>query len=202
MPKKIKICGLRSIDDINIVNNLLPDFIGFIFYKKSKRYIEPTKAKELNESLDKNIKSVGVFVNEEIETVIKISNLVNLNIIQLHGNESEEYINKLNTLTNKEIIKVYRVKDNITFSEVDVTYYLFDTFVENYGGEGKVFDWSKIEDIDTSKRVILAGGINIDNIDKALRTKADIIDLSSAVEIEGKKDYKLVKQVIEAVRRF
>ena len=98
---KIKLCGLKSLNDIEIINKYNPEYIGFIFYKKSKRYIDYKTAKMLKNALNKNILAVGVFVNEDINTVVKLLNENIIDIAQLHGNESENYIKTLKKLTNK-----------------------------------------------------------------------------------------------------
>lgn len=203
MNKKIKICGLRSAEDIRIVNELKPDFIGYIFYPKSKRFITYAKAALLNHLLDDDIKSVGVFVNEKISRIIEAVRVAELDIVQLHGEEDKTYIDLLRKAVSCEIINVVRVGDeDFVFQETDVDYNLFDTKVKGYGGEGATFEWDRIKSIQTDKPIILAGGIGPANINEALHTNADIIDLSSSVEVEGKKSYELVKTVIEAVRRY
>ncbi len=105
---KIKLCGLTRTADIEVANKLLPDFVGFVFYEKSKRYISPNDAAILKNLLDKKISSVGVFVNEKIETVAEIAKI--LDFIQLHGNEDENYISQLRNLTDKKIIQAFKIK--------------------------------------------------------------------------------------------
>ncbi|MFW6298947.1 MAG: phosphoribosylanthranilate isomerase [Bacillota bacterium] len=203
MRKKIKICGIQSDADITIMNTLKPDFIGYVFYPKSKRYVEPSKARALNRRLDPSIRTVGVFVNESVEKVTETVHQATIDIVQLHGDEDEAYVNQLRNQTDAEIIKVFRVKDGSgDFPPMDVDYYLFDSRVKAYGGVGQTFDWNILKTITLDKPIILAGGIGADNIGEALRTQAAILDVSSAVEVNGKKDFTLTKNMIETLRRY
>ena len=201
--KKIKICGLQSSEDISIVNKYKPDYIGYIFYPKSKRFISYSRAALLNHLLDENIQSVGVFVNEKISRIIEAVHTVGIDIVQLHGDENESYIKQLKRGIDCKIIKVFKATNNtIEFKAFNADYYLFDTKVSGYGGKGIRFNWELLNQIRTSKPIFLAGGIDKENIHKALETNASIIDLSSSVEIDGKKDEYSIKKVIEAVRRY
>ena len=114
---KIKICGIKTFADINIVNELHPDYIGFVFVKSSKRYITPEIAKLLKKELDKSIKVVGVFVNENIDNIVSLVNYNIIDLIQLHGNEDTNYIKILKNRVNCPIIKTF-----IIHSEEDVSY--------------------------------------------------------------------------------
>ena len=141
---KIKICGLKREQDIEYVNEFLPEFAGFVFYPKSKRYVDFEKAKTLKSKLDKNIKAVGVFVNEDIENILFLCNNNIIDIVQLHGNEDEEYIKKLKEKTEKPSIKAVRIdKNKEDYSS------LFDTsadyiLLDSTAGSGKTFDWEKV----------------------------------------------------------
>ena len=107
---KTKFCGLNRPEDIQIVNKLHPDYIGFVFFKKSKRNVEPMQAKALKEKLDPNIKAVGVFVDEDPEAVARLAANNIIDIIQLHGKEDEKYIGQLRSITNAKIIKAFQIK--------------------------------------------------------------------------------------------
>ena len=203
MKKKIKICGIQTAHDIAIVNQEKPDYIGYIFYPKSKRYITYAKAALLTHLLDDTIQSVGVFVNERISRVIQAVHTAQLDVIQLHGDEDAHYIQQLRNATDCQLVKVYRVGNSkVEFKELDVDYYLFDTNVREYGGTGRTFDWTTIQHIQTDKPVFLAGGIGPTNIKAALDMGVDGIDLSSSVEVDGSKDPILIRQVIQEVRRY
>lgn len=202
---KIKICGLRREKDVEMVNRYLPDYIGFIF-AKSKRRISLEEGQILSRKLDSRIKKVGVFVNEDIEKVLEIAEEVKLDIIQLHGEEEIDYINSIGKkykiwkairVENENDIKIIKkYKDN-------VDKVLLDSFHKNeYGGTGLNFNWNMIKNIEMEK-IVLAGGINCDNILEAIKiTQAKAIDVSSGVETDGFKDSKKIEDIILKVRNF
>lgn len=201
---KVKICGLSRIEDIQYCNELTPDFIGFILdFPKSKRNITFDKAKELKSLLNKNIKSVGVFVNANIDTITKYCTENIIDIIQLHGNEDVKYINELKSRVNKPITKAIRVKsaeEIIQADKLPCDYLLLDTYVSNIvGGSGLTFDWSVIPQI--SKPFFLAGGLNVDNVSKAIEMYNPFaVDVSSSVEDGDFKSYNKIKEFIHKVR--
>lgn len=183
----VKICGLRRIEDIEYANILKPDFIGFVFAEKSKRRIDFKKALELKNRLDKSIKVVGVFLNQDIEYIIKACDLGIIDIIQLHGNEDDNYIKKLKQRTNKEIINVYKESKH-------ADYVMYDNL---NAGSGIYQELSyKIGD----KPIFLAGGISASNIDEIKKKKPYCVDVSSSVEVDGFKDYKKMEEFIRRVR--
>ena len=201
---KIKICGLKRLQDIEYVNEFLPDFIGFVF-AGTKRKITDEKAKELKAALNPKIKAVGVFVNDTLEHISFLANNNIIDIIQLHGDENKEYIENLRKITNKKIIKAVRVKDSksVTYAEVlNVDYLLLDTFSTSgeYGGTGKTFNRELIpKDISD---YFLAGGLNQDNLEEIIKeVKPYAVDLSSGVETDGFKEREKIKKVIEIVRQ-
>lgn len=191
---KIKICGLKSLDDISYVNIANPDYIGFIF-AKSSRQISVEKAEELKGKLNEDIKTVGVFVNEEIERIVEICNLNIIDYIQLHGQENNEYIKRLKKLTDKKIIKAVDFSKENVVLDYDVDYLLLDN---GKGGTGKKFDWNNIEDI--PKPFFLAGGISEDNLEEAMEINSYCIDISSGVETDGKKDKDKIINIMRRVR--
>ena len=186
---KIKICGLRRLQDIEIVNKYLPDYIGFIFAENKRRTVSIDLALELKNKLDKRIKAVGVFLNQDINYILNICNLGIIDMIQLHGNEDELYIKELKSKTNLEIINAYK-------EDLNSDYLLLDNINP---GSGEVFDWSNIN---TNQRLFLAGGININNIDLALKLNPYCIDISSGVETDGYKDELKIKEIIERIRNY
>lgn len=201
---KIKICGLKRLQDIEYVNEFLPDFIGFVF-AGTKRKITDEKAKELKAALNPKIKAVGIFVNDTLEHISFLANNNIIDIIQLHGDEGKEYIENLRKLTDKQIIKAVRVKDSksVTDAEVlNVDYLLLDTFSNSgeYGGTGKTFNRELIpKDISD---YFLAGGLNQNNLEEIIKeVKPYAVDLSSGVETDGFKDREKIKKVIEIVRQ-
>ena len=188
---KIKICGLRRDADIDYVNAFKPDYVGFILTDGFRRSIHVDTARRLKSKLDKHIKAVGVFVNDDIAKINRLVSDGVIDIVQLHGNESAEYCKKINA----PIIKFFKPDMFSSIDEYDTDYYLFDSGA----GTGKIFDWSKIPE--TDRPIFLAGGINKNNLAKAIKEiKPYCIDLSSAVETNGVKDYNKIKEIMEIVR--
>lgn len=204
MSTKIKICGLRRTEDVDFVNEYKPDYIGFIF-ANTRRKVEYNTAKILKEKLSKEIKAVGVFVDEPIENIVRLCNDEIIDIIQLHGNEDEEYINELRQQTNKPVIKAVRVQNKEQIYSADklsVDYLLLDTYNKNLvGGTGEVFNWDIVPH-NLTKPVFLAGGLSAKNVESAIDTvKPYCVDLSSSVETDGVKDKEKIKQVMEIMSR-
>ncbi len=199
---KIKICGLSRECDIDFVNIAMPDYIGFVFAENRRRTISFEQAKNLKSSLNENIKSVGVFLNNDIDFIISIVKGNIIDMVQLHGDEDNKYIKILKSKINVPIIKAVRVRDAediLSADKLDVDYILLDTYVKGlYGGTGKVFDWKMIPKI--SRPYFLAGGINSENIKSALNVGAYCLDVSSGVEIDGKKDKEKIIEIVRTVR--
>ncbi|WP_432662868.1 phosphoribosylanthranilate isomerase [Wukongibacter baidiensis] len=198
---KVKICGLRRREDIAYVNQLKPDYVGFVF-AKSKRQIDKYKAKELINDLDKSIKTVGVFLNTSVDRVRDISGFCKLDVIQLHGDETPKYC----SLFDREVWKAFRIKNEDSLKEIQhysSDGYLLDTYVKGaYGGTGDTFNWNLASKIGKEKFIILAGGLSEDNIDMAINiVRPSIVDVSSGVEIDGFKDFDKMKRFIERVRK-
>lgn len=192
---KIKICGLKREEDILYVNEIKPDYIGFILSGGFKRSIDREKAVKLKSMLSRDIKAVGVFVNEDIKNIEYFLNNSIIDIVQLHGDESAQYVNELKSKTQAKIIKYFSPENFGKIRNYQTDYFLFDSGK----GSGKTFDWSKIPDCDTP--YFLAGGINRDNIKFAIeKLNPYCIDVSSAVETNGFKDYQKIKELTEMVR--
>lgn len=197
---KIKLCGLKSLNDIEIINKYNPEYIGFVFYKKSKRYIDYKTAKILRNALNKNILAVGVFVNEDINTVVKLLNENIINIAQFHGNESENYIKTLKVLTNKPIIKAFKVENALDIENARQSTADFVLLDSGTGGTGETFNWSLIKNLD--RPYFLAGGLNNKNIKTALDNLSPYaLDVSSGIETDNKKDPEKIKAFIQTVRQ-
>jgi len=199
---KIKICGLTRMLDIEYVNDALPDYIGFVF-AKSRRQVSPETAAQLKSVLDSRIIAVGVFVNENINVVAQLCSRGIIDIIQLHGDENEEYIRALYQEVNKPIIKAIRVKtaDSLTsIGHLPCDFLLLDTYSEKqYGGTGKTFDWKFAKSI--NKPFFLAGGIFPGNAKAAIENaKPYCLDISSGVETNGLKDINKIIQLVNEIR--
>ena len=201
---KIKMCGLRRPDDIIYANECLPDYIGFVF-AESRRKVSGREAKKLGEQLDPLVKKVGVFVNEPLRSLISISEEAGLDIIQLHGDEGEEYIKEVKHETGKELWKAVRVrmvKDIQEAQRLPADKLLLDSFSEeSYGGTGKVMDFAVLDQADIRKPYFIAGGLTVENLPEILKKAEPYgIDISSGIETEGVKDREKMLKVIQCVR--
>lgn len=196
---KIKICGLRRPCDIAYANELRPDYIGFVFAKKSSRYVSPETAAALRANLDRAICPVGVFVNEPPENIAGLLNDGTIKMAQLHGQEDETYIQALRGLTKKPLIKAFSIRcaadaEAAVLSSAD--YILLDN---GSGGTGKAFDWSLTEGV--SRSYFLAGGLSADNVAQAIdEAHPYAVDVSSGVEKDKVKNPEKMRRFILAVR--
>lgn len=198
---KVKICGLRRKEDIEYANELKPDYVGFVF-AKSKRQIEVEQALDLISLLDKEIKTVGVFVNEPVENALKIAQTLNLDVLQFHGDETQDYIDNFKNFTVWKAIRIKDKEDLEKTKEFKVNSFVFDTLTKNeYGGTGKTFNWKVLKGMELNVPIILAGGLNENNVEEAIKiVDPYAVDVSSGVETEGYKDFKKLKSFIEKVR--
>lgn len=199
---RIKICGLKSIAEVMAVNEAMPDYTGFVF-AKSRRQISEETAGRLKHELAPGIISVGVFVNEEVERILRLCESGIIDMIQLHGDEDEEYIDTLRRRVKNPVVKAVRVKnaDDIFRAEsINTEYLLLDAYHEKeYGGNGVSFDWSLIPKM--KRPFFLAGGINSMNVLDAIRRYQPYgIDVSSGVETEGIKDPAKLRELVELIR--
>ena len=196
---KIKICGLFREEDITYVNQAKPDYIGFILnFKKSHRYIEAEDACVLRSKLDPKIKAVGVFVNEEIDELLRITETVKLDVIQLHGQETNDYINDLRKKTNLPIWKAFKVKDEASLKEAEKSV-ADKVILDNGYGTGECFDWSVLKSFKRS--FILAGGLKPENLKEAIKTyKPECLDISSGVETGKIKDKEKILTAVSIAR--
>lgn len=195
----IKLCGLKRECDIEAVNKLNPDFIGFVFAEKSKRYVNPIEAAKLKEMLSKDIKAVGVFVNESPEAVAVLLNKGTIDMAQLHGSEDEEYISRLRSLTDKPLIKAIKVQSKADIEAADESsadYVLLDSGA----GTGMTFNWQLIKGI--KRPYFLAGGLNPENVAEAVKTLNPFaVDVSSGIETDGLKDEAKMADFVSIVRK-
>jgi phosphoribosylanthranilate isomerase len=201
---KVKICGITNLEDAKTAADAGCDALGFVFYKKSPRYISPRKAKDIIQNLSKGIIKIGVFVNAKEKNIKDIAKLCGLDILQFHGNESVEFCKRFK---GYKIIKVFRIKDKINLTEIlkyKTFAYLFDAFVKSrLGGTGRKFNWQLLKFVDNIKQpVFLSGGLTVNNLRRAIKAvRPDWVDVSSSVEIAvGKKDHRKVKVFIEMAK--
>ena len=194
----IKMCGLRRPEDIAAANELKPEYIGFVFFPGSKRYVAPDTAKALKEKLDPGIKAVGVFVDEEPETAAGLLADGVIDIAQLHGHEDEKYLERLRKLTDRPLIRAFRIRgaeDALRAQDSSADGILLDAGA----GDGKTFDWSWLRAVE--RPYFLAGGLNPENAGRAVRElKPYAVDVSSGIETDGFKDIRKMRAFIQAVR--
>lgn len=203
---KIKICGLSRDIDAEYVNKYMPDYVGFIFWPKSHRCILKETAVRLRGLINKDIKTVGVFVDEDNDVIVDIANSGAIDIIQLHGSETTKDIDYLKEKTSLKVIKAVKIKTGeeiLSWNDSSADYLLLDS---GYG-TGKPFEWSKLTDDALpvgeriSKPFFLAGGLGSDNLKEAIELfRPYAVDLSSSVETDKLKDGDKIKSVIDIVR--
>ena len=195
---KIKFCGLTGDCDIDAANELRPEYIGFVFAPKSKRYVAPERAAELKRQLAAGIKAVGVFVNDDLYHVAELLNRGIIDIAQLHGSEDEEYIGHLRQLTGKSIIRAYRIKTAEDIAEAEKCT-ADHVLLDSGAGTGEVFDWKLIKNM--KRPYFLAGGLSPDNVENAVEQLSPYaVDVSSGIETDGVKDKVKMAAFAAAVR--
>ncbi len=205
---KLKVCGLKFKENIEEIIDLQPHYIGLIFYKNSVRYYD-------NDVFDlpKSIQKVGVFVNESLGEITRIIYKHKLDVVQIHGNESEEYCKELKEYyPNLNIWKAFAIDDNFDFSSLanydSIDAILFDTKGKYYGGNGIKFNWKLLEEYNLDKDIILSGGISEDDVPELLDICKKIkqiktVDINSRFETEpGLKDTKLVRKFYEELKKL
>jgi len=205
---KIKICGMRDPENISKICKTNPDYIGFIFFSGSSRYIGEDPDSYVFDNVPEGIFKVGVFVNETINKIISIQKKYHLDVIQLHGRESVEECRELRD-NNIKVIKAFSVGDDFDFNslkkyETFVDYFLFDTKGKFYGGNGKKFNWSVLNNYKGPVPFFLSGGIessDAEEINKFNHPFCYAVDVNSGFEIKpGYKDFKKVTAFIQSVR--
>ncbi len=199
MMTKIKICGLSRACDIEYANALLPDFIGFVFFPRSRRFVDEQKARELKTALDRRIKAVGVFVNAPPEFICRLYTDGIIDCAQLHGAEDNTYIKNIKSLCSVPVIKAFSVRGEHDIASAEMScadYVLLDN---GEGGSGCSFDWNLL--LKMKRPYFLAGGLSPKNISEAAcRFQPYAVDVSSGVETDGFKDFDKMKLIIETVR--
>ncbi|TYP97936.1 phosphoribosylanthranilate isomerase [Tenacibaculum adriaticum] len=201
---KLKVCGMKYPDNILKIAELQPDYLGFIFYEKSKRNFEG-----IIPELPKSIKKVGVFVNEYIEILVSLVEEYKLNVVQLHGDESVEYVEKLKEYLPKvEIIKVFGIKDEFNFEilkpyEELVDFFLFDTKGEERGGNGVTFNWKVLENYKSTKPFFLSGGIGLEQAKELMSfLRRQESKFCYALDVNSKFETKPGLKSVEKIQQF
>lgn len=197
---RIKLCGLSRPCDIEAANGLKPDYIGFVFAPKSKRYVSPETAAKLKAMLGPDIKAVGVFVNESVEQVADLFRRGIIDVAQLHGKEDETYIAALRSLTGKPIIKALRMDTDKDVERANASSADMVLLDSGAGGTGTAFDWNLLKGI--RRPYFLAGGLSPINAEEAVRILSPYgVDVSSGIETDGLKDKTKMTAFVSAVRR-
>ena len=196
---KIKICGLKRLEDIEIVNKYRPDYMGFVF-ADTKRKVSHELARQLKDKLDPEIISVGVFVDAPKEEIVELFENGTIEMAQLHGLESEDYIKDLKAMTDNRLIVIKAIEmsqdtDLLKYDSSNADYLLLDSGK----GSGKTFDWRLIRK-DLKKDFFLAGGLNKDNVTQAIEEfEPYAVDLSSSLEVNGFKNEDKIKEIVEII---
>nr|WP_315486019.1 phosphoribosylanthranilate isomerase [uncultured Undibacterium sp.] len=215
LPKKTrtKICGITRLEDLRAVVEAGADALGFVFYPPSPRYLAPEAAAPLIAAMPPFVVSVGLFVNASLEELQSVIKLAPIQLLQFHGDESVQECHRLANAVNRPFIRAFRVKPDTSAAdllECEAEYraasplfqgLLLDTFVDSFGGSGKVFDWSLIPK-ELAPRVVLSGGLSVQNAtDAVVGVRPFAVDISSGVELsKGVKDAAKVRAFVQAVR--
>jgi len=203
---KVKICGITNLEDALAAVDAGCDAIGFLFYKKSSRYISPLKALGIVNRLPKQLIKVGVFVNSKEKEIRAVAKMCKLDMLQFHGDEPPEFCDRFKGYRVIKAFRIRRKRDLKNILRYKTGASLFDAYIKSKrGGTGEKFNWELISGIDRSKGVIfLSGGLNEKNVRKAIEvTCPDWVDVSSSVEsVRGRKDHQKVKNFIQAAKSF
>jgi phosphoribosylanthranilate isomerase len=202
---RVKVCGITNVEDALKAAYAGATAVGFVFHKKSPRYVSPSKARNIIDALPPFVTPVGVFVDLKEGAVKDICRFTNIQTLQLHGNEFPDYCKRFRGF---KLIKAFRIHDLFDFELVKaykVDAYLFDTYQEGQeGGTGKAFNWNLLKDKKFSKPYILSGGLTVENVVQAIASISPApfaVDVSSGVEkLPGIKDPRLVKAFLEAAQ--
>lgn len=201
---KIKVCGITNLEDAKVSIEAGCNGLGFVFYKKSPRYINPKKTKKILQKISPSVKKIGVFVNEREVKIRNITKELKLDMLQFHGDESPNFCKRFK---GYKVIKAFRIKDKSSLKslkEYDVWGFLFDSYQKGiFGGTGKRFNWKIVKNLEVGKKnIFISGGLNTRNVKKVIQIlHPDWVDVSSFVETKpGKKDIKKVKKFIKTVK--
>ncbi len=205
---KVKVCGLTDPENTIETAKVGTDFMGFIFYPGSKRYVGNKPKESLFCKIPSGILKTGVFVNEQPSKIINTMKLYGLDIVQLHGNESPEYCNSLKK-KGLVIIKAFGIGNSFSFKILEqyikvCEYFLFDTKTGSQGGSGLKFDWRRINEYNLNKQFLLSGGIGPEDASQVKEINHKYlfaVDINSHFEISpGIKNYKKIKEFIKEIK--
>ena len=196
---KIKLCGMMRPEDIESANLLRPDLVGFVFAKKSRRYVTEEAAAEMRALLSRDILAAGVFVNEDADRVAELLGKGVIDVAQLHGDEDEAYIDSLRKKTDAPIIKAFRIREHEDIARIRVPKGV-RALLDAGSGDGMAFVWEWLREVDLD--YYLAGGLTPENVGEAVRNYHPYgVDVSSGIETDGRKDKNKMAAFAEAVRK-
>lgn len=196
---KVKICGLKRTEDVDYVNRLVPDYVGFVFVPKSRRFVDFDYAEKLRNNLLQKIRVVGVFANAPEENIVESVERGLIDFVQLHGREDPAYLTRLRNRINVPIIQAFSISNSDDVEKLKNSRADFVLLDNGAGGTGKTFNWSLAPLI--GRPFFLAGGLNSKNIAEGIRLmKPFAVDVSSGVETNGVKDFKKIQEIINIVR--
>ena len=205
---KLKVCGMRDADNLKDIAALGPDYIGFIFYDQSPRFVGDTLDETLVKSLPRSIRKVGVFVNASPDYILRMVKKYDFQYVQLHGTDTPEFCRSLRN-RGINIIKAFRIDDSFNFSmlnnfKAQCDFFLFDAKGDQPGGNGVTFDWNILSRYDNEKPFFISGGIGLSNVDQVNLLKGFKlygVDVNSQVETApGVKDVAKVKEILSYLR--
>lgn len=208
MALKIKVCGMKYEENINAVAALQPNYLGFIFYPKSQRFVGLDFENNHLQNISRNITKVAVFVNAQLHEVIEFSRMYGISTVQLHGDETPAFCKALKD-ENFTVIKAFGLNEDFHFEELNayenvVDYFLFDTKTDDYGGSGKVFGWEILSDYKLNKPFFLSGGLSNQNLKEAVKLKHPQLfafDLNSKFEEQpGIKNKTMLEEAFQTIR--
>ena len=203
---KIKVCGMRSPENIDALMRLQPDYMGLIFYEKSPRYVGDLQVTDL-QNMPEDVIKTGVFVNEDIAVINSLVERFNLRAVQLHGNESPALCVQLRSKVT--VLKAFGVDENFNFDTLNdyagsVDYFLFDTKTVTHGGSGQTFNWQVLENYKLNVPFFLSGGLSLENLENIKHIKHPAfygVDLNSRFEIQpGLKDTDKLSEAFKILR--
>lgn len=195
---RIKMCGLRRPEDVDAVNEILPEYTGFVFFPGSKRHVSCETARILKSRLAPEIQTVGVFVDELPDNVAALLEEGIIDLAQLHGHEDEAYLERLRRLNGKPLIQAFRIR-SIEDAERAQRSTAEMILLDAGAGDGKTFDWNLLRPV--TRPYFLAGGLNPENVSVAVKQlKPWAVDVSSGIETSGLKDISKMRAFISAVR--
>ncbi|MCC9135301.1 phosphoribosylanthranilate isomerase [Pontibacter silvestris] len=201
---KVKVCGMREPGNIQEIAAMQPDYFGFIFFQGSKRYAAEHIDQHFISGLPGSIKKVGVFVNEGVEEIKRLTHTYGFDLVQLHGRETPLQCKELKD-SGLQVVKAFSVDESFDFHNIlpyesSCNFFLFDTRGKNYGGNGVTFDWKLLQNYTSDIPYFLSGGLNLENIRgiNNLKLKPFAIDVNSGFELEpGLKDVQAIKELLE-----